>query len=207
MFKLYGFFTQNTLKTLYVLEEVVGDFEFEFVDLAKGEQKSESFASKTPVGKVPLLEHNGETLFESGAICRYIANVTDSPLYPADKMRRAKVDQWMDFFTSHLGRWLTTLYFEAVIKPKFGLGDPDIEGIEEARRYAQHQLKMLDGLLANSDWLANNALSIADLFAFAYIEQHRVTDLSLHDYPNVLAWFERLESRPSIARARSRLPG
>ncbi len=206
MFKLYGFFTQNTLKTLYVLEELGGDFEFEFVNLEKGEQKSESFASKTPVGKVPLLEHDGETLFESGAICRYVANVTDSPLYPADKMQRAKVDQWMDFFSCNLGRSLTTLFYEAVIKPKFGLGDPDIKGIEEARRNAQRQLKMLDGQLAKSDWLANNALSIADLFAFAYIEQHRVTDLSLHDYPNVLAWFERLESRPSIARARSRLP-
>ncbi len=55
MFRLYGFFTQNSLKTLYVLEEVVGDFEFIFVDLGKGEQKTEAFSQMTPVGKVPVL--------------------------------------------------------------------------------------------------------------------------------------------------------
>ena len=206
MFKLYGFYTQNSLKALYVLEELGDDFEFVFVDLGKGEQRSESFKRMTPAGKVPVLEHNGETLFESGAICRYVANVTDSELYPSDKLQRAKVDQWMDFFTCHLGRWLTTLYFEAVIKPKFQLGDPDTDGIEEARNYAQKQLKMLDSLLAKADWLANNALSIADLFAFAYVEQYRVIDLPLDDFPHVQAWFDRVEARDSIRKARARLP-
>ena len=206
MFKLYGFFTQNSMKTLYVLEELGDNYEFVFVNLGKGDQKAESFRKMTPVGKVPVLEHDGEYVFESGAICRYVANVTDSPLYPTNKMQRAKVDQWMDFFSCHLGRWLTTLYFEAVIKPKFGLGEPDVDGIEEARAYAQRQLSMLDTLLANSDWLANDALSIADLFAFAYVEQYRVIDLPLDDYPHVHAWFDRIESRESISKARARLP-
>jgi glutathione S-transferase len=206
MFQLYGFFTQNTLKTLYVLEEVGEDFEFHFVNLSKGEQKTEAFAQKTPIGKVPVLEHNGEHLFESGAICRYVANVAESPLYPADKMQRARVDQWMDFFSCHLGRWFTTLYFEAVIKPKFNLGDPNESGIAEANKFAKIQLDTLNSHLADTDWLANDALSIADLFAFAYIEQHRAVDFSLDDYPNVTAWVDRIESRKSIADARARLP-
>jgi len=206
MFRLYGFFTQNSLKTLYVAEEVVGDFEFQFVNLAKGEQKTEAFTSMTPIGKVPVLEHDGECLFESGAICRYIANVSESPLYPVDKLQRARVDQWMDFFSCHLGHWLNKLYFEAVIKPNFDLGGPDEAGIEEAIKFANLQLGMLDAHLEDSDWLANNAFSIADLFAFAYIEQHRAVELSLQEYANVQAWFERMESRPAIARARARLP-
>ena len=206
MFKLYGFYTQNSLKTLYVLEELGGEYEFVFVDLGKGDQRADSFAQMTPVKKVPVLEHDGETLFESGAICRYVANVTDSPLYPADKLQRAKVDQWMDFFSCHLGRWLTKLYFEAVIKPKFALGDPDVDGIQEARGYAQQQLKMLNRLLADSDWLANDTLSIADLFAFAYVEQYRVIDLPIDDFPHVQTWFDRIESRDAIAKARARLP-
>ncbi len=206
MFRLYGFFTQNSMKTLYVLEETGCDYEFVFVDLGKGEQRSESFSRLTPVGKVPVLEHDGDSLFESGAICRYVANVLDSPLYPASKLQRAIVDQWIDFFTCHLGRWLTKLYFEAVIKPKFSLGEPDLDGIKEARGYAGQQLTMLDGLLANSDWIANDALSIADLFAFAYVEQYRMIDLPIDGYENVQAWFDRIESRKSIASARARLP-
>ena len=206
MFKLYGFTTQNTLKTLYVLEEIGADYEFHFVNLGTREQKSEEFKKKTPMGKVPVLEHNGEHLFESGAICRYVANVTDSPLYPADKMQRARVDQWMDYFTCHLGHWFNKLYYELVIKPKFNLGEADEKGVAEAKKYASAQLGTLDSILEKSDWLANDALSIADLFAFAYIEQYRDVDFSIDDLANVKAWVERIESRESIANARSKLP-
>lgn len=206
MFRLHGFFTQNTLKAMYVLEEIVPDFEFQFVNLAKGEQKSDAFAKMTPIGKVPVLEHDGEFLFESGAICRYVANVQESPLYPSDKLQRARVDQWMDFFSCHLGHWLNKLYFEAVIKPDFNLGGPDKDGIEEAIKFAHLQLGMLDSHLDSTDWLANDSFSIADLFAFAYIEQHRKVALSLEKVANVQAWFERVEARPAIAAARARLP-
>jgi glutathione S-transferase len=207
MFNLYGYFTQNTLKTLYVLEEVGADFNFHFVNLGTGEQKSEEFAEKTPMGKVPVLEHNGEYLFESGAICRYVANVTDSPLYPDNKMQRARVDQWMDYFSCHLGHWFNKLYFELAIKPKFNLGEADESGIAEANKFATQHMGTLDSLLESSDWLANDALSIADLFAFAYIEQYRDVDFSIDDHAHVKAWVERIESLDSITNARSRLPG
>lgn len=206
MFRLYGFPTQNSMKTLYVLEESGLDFEFVLVDLEKGEHKSDSFQQKTPMGKVPLLEHDGEYLFESGAICRYVGSVSNSPLYPADLLQRARVDQWLDFFSCHLGRWFSTLFFEQVIKPKYGLGDPNEASLEEATKFAHQQLGILDGLLQDSDWLANDAVSIADLFAFAYVEQYRVIEFSLNEYPHVQAWFDRIEARDSIAKARARLP-
>jgi glutathione S-transferase len=206
MFRLHGYFTQNSMKTLYVLEEVVGDFEFQFTDLSKGEQRSEAFSKMTPIGKVPVLEHDGEYLFESGAICRYVANVSDSPLYPGDSLQRARVDQWMDFFSCHLGHWFNKLYFEAAIKPNFDLGGPDEEGIAEATKYVHLQLGMLNAHLESCDWLANDAFSIADLVAFAYVEQHRAVAVSLDEYANVTAWFERMNSRPSIANAKARLP-
>lgn len=206
MFRLYGFPTQNSMKTLYVLEESGLDFEFVLVDLEKGEHKSDSFRQKTPMGKVPLLEHDGEYLFESGAICRYVGSVSNSPLYPADLLQRARVDQWLDFFSCHLGRWFSTLFFEQVIKPKYGLGDPNEASLEEATKFAHQQLGILDGLLQDSDWLANDAVSIADLFAFAYVEQYRVIEFSLNEYPHVQAWFDRIEARDSIAKARARLP-
>ena len=206
MFRLYGFFTQNTMKTLYVLEAVAADYEYEFVNLGEREQRRKQFLQMNPVGKVPVLEHDGEYLFESGAICRYVANVLDSPLYPADKLARARVDQWMDFFTCHLGRWFTNLFYENVIKPKFNLGGPDEDSVAEALKFAHQQLGMLDELLATTDWLANDAMSIADLFAYAYVEQYRAIDFSMDDYPNVIAWFNRLDALDCVAAARARIP-
>jgi len=203
MYRLHGFFTQNSMKTLYVLEELGVDYEYVYVDLAKGDNRTDRFRNMTPVGKVPVLEHDGEFLFESGAICRYVAGVEHSPLYPADKLQRARVDQWMTFFTCHPGRWLTKLYFERVVKPVAGMGEPDAAGCEEAARFAGEQLKMVDDWLDGREWLANDAFSIAEPFALAYVEQARAVDFSLEDYPQLQAWLERLEGRNSTIRARA----
>ena len=46
MFKIYGYATQNSKKVLYVAEELGIDYEFEKVDLRKGESRTEDFAKK-----------------------------------------------------------------------------------------------------------------------------------------------------------------
>lgn len=209
MYHLYGFYTQNSMKPLYVLDALAEEsgtaFEFHFVDLSKGENKTEAFAKLTPVGKVPVLEHNGQSLFESGAICRYVAAAENSALFPLDKMQRAQVDQWMEFFSCHPGRWLTSIFFEKIIKPMAGFGEPNVANIEEATKFAHQQFEILDTHLGSSRWLANNALSIADLTALAYVEQCGQIGFPLADYPQVKAWFDRLEALPSVARSRGRI--
>ena len=203
MYRLHGFFTQNSMKTLYVLEELKADFEFCFVNLATGENRTAAFKAMTPIGKVPVLEHDGQFLFESGAICRYVASVEHSPLYPADKLQRARVDQWMTFFTCHPGRWLSEIFFEKVIKPKANLGEPDAAACEKAANFAQQQLKQVDAWLERNTWLANDTFSIAEPFALAYLEQTRAVGFPLSDFPRVQAWFDRLEAREGTARARA----
>jgi glutathione S-transferase len=205
MYRLHGFFTQNTMKTVYVFEELGVDFEFVFVNLMKLENRTDEFRAMTPAGKVPVLEHDGEFLFESGPICRYVASAEKSPLYPADKLQRARVDQWMTFWTCHPGRWLTTLYFEKIIKNAAGMGEPDEARCAEAFKFAGQQLKIVERWLANTEWLANGALSIAEPFALAYLEQASAVGFSLDELPRVQAWYERLETRDSTARARDRV--
>jgi len=85
MYRLYGIPTQNTLKAAYVLDAIGVDYEYKKMDVQSGEHKTEEFLKMNPVGKVPVLKHNDFSLFESGAICRYVANVEGSDLYPTDK--------------------------------------------------------------------------------------------------------------------------
>ncbi len=203
MYRLHGFFTQNSMKPLYVLEELGVEYEFCFVNLKTGENRAESFLKMNPSGKVPVLEHDGEFLFESGAICRYLATMEKSALFPADKLQRARVDQWMTFFTCHPGRWLSKIFFEQVIKPRANLGEPDEAACEQAVALAHQQLRVVDDWFEHTDWLANDTLSIADMFALAYVEQVHYIGFPLDDYPRVRAWFERLEARESTARARA----
>lgn len=209
MYHLYGFFSQHTMKPLYVLDALADEcgtaFEFHFVDLIKGEHKTEAFDKLTPVGKVPVLEHKGMTLFESGAICRYVADSEYSALFPQDKAKRAQVDQWMEFFASHPGRWLNTIYFEKIIKPSAGWGESNQASIDEAIKFLHQQLPVVDKHLANTRWLANNTLSIADLTALAYIEQCGPIGFPLADYAHIKEWLDRMEALPSVARTRGRL--
>ena len=117
MYNLHCFFTQNSMKPLYLLEELGFEYEYHFIDIMTWDKRSQELSETNHIDKVPEMEHDGEFLFESGAICRYVASIEKSPLFPADKLERARVDQWMTYFTCHPGRWLTSIYFERIIKP------------------------------------------------------------------------------------------
>ncbi|MEJ2401511.1 MAG: glutathione S-transferase family protein [Xanthomonadales bacterium] len=205
MYVLHGFFTQNTLKTLYVLEEVGVEYEFRFVDLTRGENRGEAFRAMTPAGKAPVLEHDGAFLFESGAICRYVAGVAASPLYPADKLERARVDQWMSYFSNHPGRWLTELYWEKIMKPAAGVGPTDEARCATAQKLAASQLKAVERALEGHDWLANDAFSIVEPYALAYLEQSGPVGFDLEPFPRVRQWYARIDARDAVRRVRERV--
>lgn len=205
MYRLYGFTTQNTMKVLYVLEELKTEYEFQFVNLLKGEQKEENFSKLNPVNKVPILQHNNQNLFESGAICRYITNVEASELYPKDNYQRALVDQWMDFFSCHLGRYLPGLVYEAIIVPKGKFREPSEDYIAEATQFIKKYFSITEEHLKNNQYFTGNQLTIADLFAFAYIEQVEILDIPLEGYPCVEKWFNDIKVRESIQRGKQRI--
>jgi len=203
MYKLHGYQTQNNRKALYVIEELGLPYEFHFVDLFKGEHKTEAFLKMNPLGKVPVLEHGGKYLFESGAICRYLANQEESSLFPNDKFQRAVIDQWMEFFTNHLGFWLNTLFFQRILKVQARMGETNVEKCDEAEKFLIPQLKVLNSELSKNKYIAGNELTIADLVAYAYIEQMDVLKMSLSDYPKISAWKEEISKRDSIKKVNS----
>jgi glutathione S-transferase len=73
--KLYGMFQSScTRRVLITLaEKKVTDYELIIVNLPLGEQRNPSYLEKAPFGKVPLLDDDGFLIYESRAICQYIA--------------------------------------------------------------------------------------------------------------------------------------
>ena len=203
MLQLLGYPTQNSKKVLYVLEEIGTPYEFRHIDLFKRENKSEEIARLNPMQKVPILIYNGKPLFESGAICRFVANIADSPLYPKDAYERALVDQWMDFFSNHLGRWMSSLFFQRVLRARMNK-PPEDAAVREALEFIEVQGKVVDEWLDGREFLTGK-LSIADLFGFAYVEQDKVCDLSLEHLPNLMRWEKAIAKRPAIARGQKKL--
>lgn len=204
MYKLYASTTFNTTKVLYVLEELDASYEIEYVDVFDRENRPTEYLEQAPYGKIPIFFVGDETIFESATICRYITTHDLSPLYPTDAMQRAKVDQWIDFFNCHTGRWLTTLIFERMIKKIIGR-EEDQKTCDEALGFLPSQLKTLDEWLTKHTWLAGDNLSIADFFALAYLEHADEIGVDLAPYPQILKWLDALNSRPSVKSARTKL--
>lgn len=63
------------------------------------ENKPDWFEALSPLGKVPLLVHDGEALFESTAINEYLIDrfAPESGLIPRDLLERAKMRAWIQF--------------------------------------------------------------------------------------------------------------
>src|SRR3954470_10682182 len=87
------------------------DYKWQFVNLRDKEQKQEWFLKINPVGKIPAMDDEGFHLFESNAMCRYLADKVQSPIYPKDLKQRAVVEQWMDFIAIHINVHCSTVTF------------------------------------------------------------------------------------------------
>ncbi|MGZ3689032.1 MAG: glutathione S-transferase family protein, partial [Bdellovibrionota bacterium] len=86
-------------KVRWLLEELGLPFELQELDFEKKENESPSHLAKHPMGAVPVLEDGGLVMFESNAICAYLADkYIEKGLAPAfTSPLRAAYQQWMYF--------------------------------------------------------------------------------------------------------------
>ena len=76
MFELFADSTPNARKISIMLEEINESYDLTLVNLNKGEQFNEEFKKISPFSKIPVLRHNNKTIFESGAILIYLADLS-----------------------------------------------------------------------------------------------------------------------------------
>jgi|TARA_R110002096_G_scaffold416576_3_gene619681 glutathione S-transferase len=206
MLKIYGAKTFNAVKAVLTAEEAGVDYEYVAMDFSSGEHKSPEYMKIHPLGKIPAMEHNGQPIFESNNMCRYIANISDSKLYSKDALEAANIDQMVDFIGYHAGRWITTYFFQEIIKKAFQDADPDPEEIAEAAGFLEKQLPYLDGLLAESDFLCGDHVTIADCVAFPMIMAQEYTSFSIENYANICRWYDQMKARPSYGAMMEHFP-
>ncbi len=205
MIRIYGYSTFNPLKVVITAEELGLEYDYVFVDLGKRENMQEEHLARHPMGKVPVIEVDGEFLFESSAICRYLARSQGNSLYSDNLLQAGKIDQIMDTMSLHIGRWLSIFFWEELIKPKFFQQDPDPAALEEAAGFLEKQLPYLENLLSQHSFLAAGEISIADCFAYAYMTITDNTGVSLHSYPKLSAWYESMGARPAVQAAKAKV--
>jgi len=201
--KLYEFApTPSCRRVSIFLNELDVDVERVQVNVREGENLSEEYLTKSINGKVPMLELDaGITLCESVAICRYFHEATPNRkhLFGETHLEVAQVEMW------HRVVEFQGLYaaFQAFRNISGVYKDRETcvaEWGHESKARVEQFLPQLDARLAQSDYIATDALTIVDItgFIFVGVVEKALKIEVLPQYPNIARWFNQLAARPSF---------
>jgi glutathione S-transferase len=175
-----------------LLEKGIGH-ELAIVNFSAGENKSAQYLAMNPYGRVPTLQHDDFTLYESSAIIRYLEALQPQPaLFPQDIKARALVDMHMKLCDVELTRHAGTIIF-----PKRFLTQDkwDEKAFEQARIPIQRHLMILGHDLGNREFLVGTRFTAADLVYMPHLHFLHLMEVEVPS--NVKAWADRLLTRPS----------
>ncbi len=152
-----------------------------------------AFLPINAMGQVPVLRTDeGELIVENPVILQYVADrFPASGLIPAEGTERRKVQSWLAFVASELH----TGVFIALLNPKAPDGAKAF-----ARELLAERLAYLDAHLKGREFLQGK-FSVADAYLFVMLTWARYLAIDLGPYPAVAAYRDRLQTRPSVARA------
>ena len=188
----------NCYKLQLVCAELGLDYEWHETDILAGETRTEEFVSMNPNGKVPLLRLNdGRCLPESNAILSYLAD--GSPLAGEGRFGRANVLGWMFFEQYSHEPYIATSRF---IVRYLGSPPERADELEAKKAGGYRALDIMEQQLRQSDFLANEAFSIADIALFAYTHVADEGGFDLAPYESVHAWMNRIRARPGFVPMR-----
>lgn len=151
----------------------------------------------SPYGKVPLLRHNGDIVYESRIINEYLEDAFPEPsLLPKDPMRRAKARIWVDYVDSYLMPPLHDIIADS------GNEEKQVENrkvVEEKFLFLEHEgfRKLGDG-----PFFLGAEISLVDLQLMPFIERFPCyVDLWGASMPEectrLRQWIETMQGRPS----------
>jgi glutathione S-transferase len=165
--------------------------EYVYLDFAKGDQQKPSYLAINPNGKVPTLVKGERITWESDAVICQLSEDMGADLWPHDG-RQIEITRWFSWNQQHFTRAGGALYFEYIVKRRFGIGAPDPTVVEwelgQFRRFA----KVLNDHLTGRQWIVGDRLTVADFsvaMTLPYAEEAR---LPLDEFANVRRWHERL---------------
>lgn len=209
MIELYYWPTPNGHKITIFLEEAKLDYEIKPVNIAAGDQFQPEFLKISPNNRMPAIidttpTDGGEpiSVFESGAILLYLAEITGKFLFsdmhesPNDRLRQRKVvTEWLFWQIGGLGPMAGQNHHFSQYAP---------EKIPYAiTRYVNETNRLygvLNRQLEDHEFIAGE-YSIADMACYPWIVSYKRQQQKLEDFPNLKRWFESIQSRPAVVRA------
>lgn len=202
----------NSWRAMLALELKGVPYESRRLDPSKGELKSPEYMKLNPRGKVPILKDGDFVVSESHAILAYLERKHPTPaLFGTTHEETGRV--WQRVFEAM--NYATDDVLDGVVRPIiFGRAEEQGDEIKRSAEKAHDALQWVEGVLAQSPYLASDKISAADV---AYLPIVQVlarvgkTDAAAQlglgfddlaqSYPNTLEWLRRIEALPEYDRA------
>jgi glutathione S-transferase len=200
MIKLYDFpMSPRARKPRIVLAEKGLQYDKVNIDITKQEQKKPEYLAVNPYGKVPALQDNGTTVYESSIIMEYLNDKYPTPpLMPADPGQRARARVLMHLGDNAYDSALAAIVGEVFFKPK---GQADQNVIAKAKQDLSACFERLERELGNNEYLVG-PFTLADISFATWTSLFGPLQVEVPSQcSKVNAWLNRLKERPSVKAA------
>ena len=180
-------------------EKGISDIEMVQVSIPDGEHKQKSYLAKAGLPQLPMLEmDDGATITESLAICRYLESRYPEPnLFGRTPEETAVIEMW----TRRVEMMVATPFMLGVrhAHPAFAALEAQVPEVAEwNQQTGLSALKLLNRRLRESEWLAAERVTIADIVAVVGIDFARIVKLRPpEELTHLGRWLAAMRERPA----------
>ncbi len=201
-------------RVLWLLEELGVGYDIKRYERDKESRLAPaSLKAVHPLGKSPVVEHDGVVVAETGAIVEYLIDTfADGGFRPStDESDRRAYAYWMHFAEgSMMPQLLLKLFFSQIKAAKMPFfAKPIANGIADRVLGAYidpniaEQMAFVDAHLKANDWFAGPEISGADIMMSFPLEAAKSRGAA-GGAPAIAAYMERYQARPAFRRALER---
>jgi glutathione S-transferase len=179
----------NVRKVLWTCAEL--DLHFEHADSAPG------LLAHNPNAQVPVIRDGDFILWESNAICRYLASTQPrATLLPAEPRERARVEQWMDWQATELNTaWRYA--FLALVRKSPAHADP-AEIAASVESWNRH-MRLLDTHFQNGgQFVTGEFFTLADVVLGLSTQRWLLSPIERPALDALHGYYQRLSVRPAF---------
>jgi glutathione S-transferase len=201
--------TPNGHKITVALEEMGLAYEIRPVNIGKGEQFRPEFLAISPNNRMPaVVDPDGPdgkpiSVFESGAILQYLARKSGR-FYGEGERGRVEVEQWLFWQMAGLGPMAGQAHHFRGYAPTLTADQRHVAyGAIRYTNEVERLYGVLEKRLKDREFVAG-AYSIADMAAWPWVSSWRGQGIVFEAFPQVKAWWERIEAREAVKRAMAR---
>lgn len=186
----------RSMRVMWLLEEIGIPYDQRQVDFFDGSMRAGDYADLHPAGRVPVLQIDGLTLHESGAMIEYLCETRAPALIrgPGQPGR----GEWLDWlhFAETLGQHLANLTQHHIILREDWQRSPTVMKLEAAR--LARALRLVESALDGRDWLLDRFSGVDCAIGWSVWLASRFTRLD--DRPILAGYAARCAARPAFRR-------